>query len=159
MHLGLICLLFLSDCSLIIAMLKQLALSPKIRCSGWGEAGVEDRQPGAWGTAVRGACQSLGTSVWGRCPPCSPHLPQGKRTRLQGASSPHVTGGDHVLKAAWAASHDNHTGWLLRPDVPCNALSGLLPLLGTGFFSRELEAARLWKPNQAISKDSFPPQI
>lgn len=81
-----------------------------------------------------------------------PSSAKGERTRLWGPSSPHGTGGNHVLKAAWAAPHDNHAGWLLCPGVPCNALSGLLPLLGTGFFSRGLEGACLWKPNQAISR-------
>lgn len=57
MHLDLICLLFLSDCSLIIAMLKQLARSPKICSSRWGWGGkdeeVGNRQPEGLGTAAK----------------------------------------------------------------------------------------------------------
>lgn len=50
MHLDLICLLFLSDCSLIIAMLKQLARSPKIISRRWGkDEDVKNRQPGRLG--------------------------------------------------------------------------------------------------------------
>ena len=68
MHLDLICLLFLRDCSLIIAMLKQLTRSPKtfsIRC-GWGgkDEEVENGQPEGLGTAAKEGSRAAGPGGW-----------------------------------------------------------------------------------------------
>lgn len=68
MHLDLICLLFLSDCSLIIAMLKQLARSPKICSSRWGWGGkdeeVGNRQPEGLGTAAKEDSRAARAGGW-----------------------------------------------------------------------------------------------
>lgn len=68
MHLDLICLLFLSDCSLIIAMLKQLAGSPKIYSSRWGWGGkdeeVENGQPGGFRAAAKEGYRAARAGGW-----------------------------------------------------------------------------------------------
>lgn len=71
MHLDLICLLFLSDCSLIIAMLKQLTGSPKIYSSRWGWGGkdeeVENGQPGGFWAAAKEGYRAARAGGW-HCP-------------------------------------------------------------------------------------------
>ena len=68
MHLDLICLLFLSDCSLIIAMLKQLTRSPKICSSRWGWGGKDEEvgngQPEGLGTATKEDSRAARAGGW-----------------------------------------------------------------------------------------------